>query len=44
MEGEKCFPPRQLGEGRNKEIKDFLELKENEDKTFPNICDTRKQS
>ncbi len=43
MEVEKCFTPWQLGEGRNKEIKDFLELNENEDTTFPNICDRLKE-
>ena len=43
MEIEQCSIESSLGQGKNKkEIKDFLELNENEGTRYPNIWDTLK--
>ena len=44
MEAEQCFTQWELGQGRKKkEIKDFLEYKENEGTTYSNIGTQRNQ-
>ena len=42
METEEHSPQRYLGQGKNKEIKGFLEFNENEATKYPNLWDTMK--
>ena len=42
METEQHSSQRYLGQRRNKEIKDFLEVNENEATKYPNLLDTMK--
>ena len=42
MEIEEWTTEPPLGQGRNKEIKDFFKFKENEDTIYPNLWDTMK--
>ena len=43
IEAELCSTQWWLDQGRNKEIKDFLEFNENEGITYPNVWDTNKE-
>ena len=38
MEIERCLIEPPLGQGRNKEIKDFLQFNENKVTMYPNLC------
>ena len=42
IEVEKCSAESPLGQGRNKEVKDFLEFNENDRTPYPNLWDTMK--
>ena len=42
MEIEQCSTESSLGQGKIKEIKDFLEFNENENKTYPKLWYTMK--
>jgi hypothetical protein len=42
VETEQLHTQGSLGQGRNKEIKDFLDFNENESRTYPNVWNTMK--
>ena len=42
MEIKHCSPEASVGQGRNKERKDFVKFDENDHSTYPNLWDTMK--